>query len=238
MANGFIAHHLHRLAWQTSCRTRRRGDSTARGSEFHLPYDGRHPVPRLSEFRRRVAVLRAASRAGIADLVQRSQSRVTRRRSGDYLRRHACALCWFCLRLLDTRLQMAWPHRSMHVSTLNTVGAETGSTAGFWVVSDAVIALAKPGPPGARRFFVTKSHGVHRQSLISNPITPRSRNFSIMRRQSASRKGQIESIDWMSHEPLMRDSIKPSCGSSPGCQAQPARYATAAQSAASEPVVV
>ena len=34
----------------------------------------------------------------------------------------------------------------------------------------------------------------------------------IMRRLSASRNGQMERTDWMSHSPLMRESKNPSCG--------------------------
>src|SRR5215470_4019668 len=43
-----------------------------------------------------------------------------------------------------------------------------------------------------------------------SPITPRSSSRFIIRRQSASRNGQIERIDSMSQTPFIRDKINPS----------------------------
>src|SRR5678810_939828 len=48
---------------------------------------------------------------------------------------------------------------------------------------------------------------------LYNPTMPRSMRSLIILKQSASRKGQIERIDWMSQLPLMRDNTNPSWGS-------------------------
>ncbi len=66
--NGFIAHHLTGLLGKPVVGLDV-GDSTAARINY-LPYDGRHFPCARSKFRRRVALLRAASRAGRAPRAQ------------------------------------------------------------------------------------------------------------------------------------------------------------------------
>jgi SAM-dependent methyltransferase len=206
--NGFIAHHLSGLLGTTVVGLDVGTSTSARIN--YLPYDGRHFPIRDQSFDA-VLLCYVLHHAQDPRLVLNEVSRVLRDGGLAIIYEDMPALWWD--RMVCWTHDRQWRGRTGPCTfQLEHGWRKTFSLAGFEVVSERPLSRWRNlAHPVARRFFVLRatdhpefSECLEPQPRITrisgsspyvNPIIPRFIRSRIIRKQSASRNGQIESID-------------------------------------------